>query len=210
MNILIIGSTGKTGRQLVKQSIEAGHDVTALARNPKRLEIYQPKLRIICGDVMKLESIEAAFIDQDAVLCALGHKRFFVKTNILSKGTENIVRAMQKYNVRRLLCITALGINDSKYRLGLYYTLFTIPFILYFYFKDKSKQETIITKSHLEWTIIRPAQFIPGRLRAKYKVGPNVGHYILTKLITRADVAHFMLKELKESSYLHQKPGISY
>ena len=210
MKILIIGSTGKLGQQIIKQSIEAGHQVTALARNPKKLEKFQDQIRICEGDVMIPDSLESAFIDQDAVICALGHKRFFIKTQTLSRGTANIIHTMNKFNVRRLICITALGINDSKYRLGLYYTLFTIPVILYFYFKDKAKQENIISESNLNWTIIRPAQFIPGRMRGKYKTGPKVGHYILTKLISRADVAHFVLHELKESSFMHQKPGIAY
>ncbi len=210
MKILIIGGTGKTGRHLIKQCLKKGHQVTALARKPDKLKYDDQNLQLIKGDVLKPESLEPAFKQQDAVLCALGHKRFFVKTNILSEGTKNIVRAMEHHGVRRLICITALGINDSKYRLGLYYTLFTIPLILYFYFKDKAHQESIITDSNLDWTIVRPAQFIPGRKTGRYKHGSKTGHFILTKLISRADVAHFMLQELTQERYLHQKPGISY
>ena len=210
MNILIIGATGKTGRQLIKQGLESGHEITALVRNPNKLRVQHPNLQFIQGDVLNPVSLEEAMTNQDAVLCALGHKRFFIKTNILSKGTANLIQTMTKHGVRRFICITALGINDSRYRLGLYYTLFTIPFILYFYFKDKSLQEKLIEKSDLEWTIIRPAQFIPGKKRGKYKHGLKVGHYLLTKLITRADVAHFMLKELTDPAYVYKKPGISY
>ncbi|MGI9546006.1 MAG: NAD(P)-dependent oxidoreductase [Flavobacteriaceae bacterium] len=210
MNILIIGATGKTGRQLVKQSLEKGYTVTALVRKPDKLKEQHPNLIIVQGDVLDPASIDHVMPNQDAVLCALGHKRFFLKTDILSKGTANIIHSMNTNGVRRLICITALGINDSRYRLGLYYTLFTIPFILYFYFRDKSRQERFIEESELDWTIIRPAQFIPGKKRSIYKHGHKVGHYILTKLITRADVAHFMLRELANPVYLNQKPGISY
>lgn len=210
MNILIIGGTGKTGRELIKQSLEKGYLVTALVRKPKKLRIRDSNLRVVQGNVLQPQSIEQAFKGQEAVLCALGHKRFFLKTQILSKGTTNIIQAMRNQGVKRIICITALGINDSKYRLGLYYTIFTIPIILYFYFKDKAKQESLLESSNLRWTIIRPAQFIPGKKRGIYKHGPEVGHYILTKLISRADVAHFMLEELQHSKYLHQKPGISY
>ena len=210
MKILIIGGSGKTGKQLVKQGLEAGHEVTVLLRKPHKLGMHDQRLIKIKGDVLKPETMDQAFKDQDAVLCSLGHKRFFIKTQILSKGTANIIRAMQKNGVKRIICITALGINDSRYKLGVYYTLFTIPFILYFYFKDKAKQERLIEQSSLDWTIVRPAQYIPGRKREKYKHGEKVGHYILTKLISRADVAHFMLNELHNSNYLHQKPGLSY
>lgn len=210
MNILLIGATGKTGRQILKQGLAEGHSITALVRNPDKLREKAPGLEIVKGDVMDPASLDKIMPGQDAVLCALGHKRFFAKTHILSKGTSNIIQSMTNSGVRRFICITALGINDSRFRLGLYYTLFTIPFILYFYFKDKSLQEKIIEESGLEWTIIRPAQFIPGKKRGRYKHGLNEGHYILTKLISRADVAHFMLRELADPIYMHQKPGISY
>lgn len=94
--------------------------------------------------------------DQDAVVSALGHKRFFYPTRILSRGTWNILRAMEAHGVQRLVCETSLGIGDSAGRMGLYYTLFTIPVILPFYFWDKAQQERIIAESDVEWVIVGP------------------------------------------------------
>ncbi len=210
MRLLIIGGSGKTGRELIKQSLEEGHIVTAILRKPQKLNIKHPNLKLIQGDVLDPSSISSVFKHQEAVLSVLGHKKFIIPSNILSKGTSNIIEAMKQGNIKRLICVTALGINDSKYKLGLYYTLFTIPFILYFYFKDKEKQEDMITASDLDWTIVRPGHFIFGRKTESYRHGHNLGHVILTKMISRADVAHFMLKELKENKYIHQKPGITY
>jgi putative NADH-flavin reductase len=158
--------------------------------------------------VLDLASVEEAVAGQDAVLSALGHKRFIIYTNILSEGTKNIVKAMEIHNVKRFICITSLGINDSRFKLGLYYTLFVIPVIVFFYFLDKGKQEKIIRNSKLDWTIIRPGQFTNGRLTGKYKHGENLGNYILTKMISRANVAHFMLSQLNDTSYLHKAVGV--
>ena len=210
MKILIIGGTGGTGRELIKQTLESGYQVTALVRNPNKIKIKNKNLSVIQGNVMNPKSLDAAVEKQDAVISALGHKRFFIKTKILSEGTRNIIKAMEKHHVKRLICITSLGINDSRFRLGLYYSLFVIPFILWFYFKDKEKQEEIIKESNLDWTIVRPAQLIDGKRREKYKYGQNLGDYIVTKMISRADVAHFILKELKENRHVHKTPGISY
>lgn len=210
MKLYIIGGTGKTGRQIIKQSLEQGHLVTALVRNPNKLKIDHPNLVIIKGNVLAPESFEDSIKGHDAVLSALGHKQFIIKTNILSEGTKNVIRAMNRNNVKRFICITSLGINDSVFKLGLYYSLFTIPFIVFFYFLDKSKQEKIIMSSDLDWTIIRPGQLTDGKKRSKYKHGPNVGHYILTKTISRADVAGFMLKQLHEPTYLRRIAGITY
>jgi putative NADH-flavin reductase len=209
MNLLIIGGTGKTGRELIKQGLEQGHLITVVVRNPKKIKIDHPNLRVLKGDVLIPESFENTFRDQDAVLSALGHKRFFIKTTILSRGTQNIINAMNKHKVKRLLCITSLGINDSRFKLGLYYTLFTIPIILFFYFMDKSKQENLIMNSELDWTIVRPGQLTNGKKRATYKLGSKVGSYILTKMISRADVAHFMLSELANGHFIRKAVGIA-
>jgi putative NADH-flavin reductase len=209
MKLYIIGGTGKTGRELIKQALEQGHTVTALVRNPKRLKITNPNLTFIKGNVLDLQSFDSSINGHDAVLSALGHKRFIIKTNILSEGTKNIITAMQEQNVKRFICITSLGINDSRFKLGLYYTLFTIPFILLFYFLDKSKQERIIFKSDLDWTIIRPGQLTNGKKRLKYQHGLNVGNYIITKMISRADVADFMIKQLTDKTYIRMTPGIT-
>lgn len=210
MKLLIIGGTGGTGKELVKQGLEEGHNITVLARKPEIVKIKHSNLRVVKGDVLDIASLDEAICGQEAVLSALGHKRFFIKTTILSTGTKNIITTMSKHKIRRFICITSLGINDSKFKLGLYYTLFVIPVILLFYFLDKSKQEKLIKESKLDWTIIRPGQLFNGKKRAQYKHGPKVGHYILTKIISRADVAHFMLKELKDSKYLCKTPGITY
>ncbi|QBA64035.1 NAD(P)-dependent oxidoreductase [Muriicola soli] len=210
MKLLIIGGTGKTGRQLIKQGLEQGHELTVLARAPDKLKVKHPKLHILRGDVLEPETMVESFQGQDAVLSALGHQRFFIKTTILSQGTANIITAMKNSGVNRLVCITSLGINDSRYRLGLYYTLFTVPLILYFYFRDKAKQEKLIMNSELNWTIVRPGQLFNGKKRTKYRIGFKVGHYILTKFVSRADVAHFMLREVQENNYLKKAVGITY
>lgn len=210
MNLLIIGGTGKTGRELIKQGLDQGHFITAMVRNPAKLRNDNPKLSVIKGNVLIPENLEIAVQGQDAVLSALGHKRFFIKTSILSKGTKNIISAMDKVNVKRFICITSLGIQDSKFRLGLYYTLFVIPVILFFYFRDKAKQERLIMKSKLDWTIVRPGQLTNGKKRTTYSHGPKVGSYILTNMISRKNVAHFMLNQVNEKNYLHKTPGIIY
>ncbi len=201
MNLAIIGGTGKTGKEILQQGLEAGHSITALVRKPKKVTIVHPNLTVIQGNVLNPEDLENIFQGKDAVLSALGHKRFLGPSHILSRGTENILHAMKTANVSRFICITSMGINDNKYRLGLYYTFFVIPFIVFFYFRDKSKQERLIKDSNINYTIVRPGQLTNGRKRLRYKQGVNLGSFIWTKMISRADVAHFMLGELCNSVY---------
>jgi len=147
---------------------------------------------------------------QEAVLSALGHKRFFYPTRILSAGTLNILRAMETHGVPRLVCETSLGIGDSAWRLGLYYTLFVIPVILPFYYWDKTRQERMIARSHVEWVIVRPGVLTNGARRGRSRHGRHVGSILWTVRISRADVADFMLSQLASDTYLRTAPGVCW
>jgi len=208
--VLIIGATGGTGRQLVSQALERGYAVTALVRDPSRLQVDHPQLTVIQGDVLDQGSVDVAMRGQEAVLSALGHKRFFYPTRILSEGTRNILRAMETHSVPRLVCATSLGIGDSAGRMGLYYTLFVIPVILPFYFWDKTRQERLIARTNLEWVIVRPGALTNGEKRGRYRHGRHVGSFLLTVRISRADVADFILNQLESDTYLRTAAGVCW
>ncbi|MEX0878281.1 MAG: SDR family oxidoreductase [Thermoanaerobaculia bacterium] len=210
MKLLVVGATGGTGRELVAQALAAGHDVTAFVRNPARLDERNERLTVARGDVLDFASVEPAVRGQDAVLCALGHKRWFYPNRILSEGTRNLMRAMEKHSVGRFVCETSLGIGDSWGRMGLYYTLFVGIFILPFYFFDKARQERVIRGSALDWVIVRPGALTNGPKRGVYRHGPAVGSWLWTVRISRADVADFMLKQATSDAYLRQSPGVSW
>lgn len=205
---MIVGGTGGTGRQLVTQALERGYAVTALVRDPSRIGSEHPQLTVLAGDVLDAAAVDAALRGQEAVLSALGHKQFFRPTRILSQGTQNILRGMATHGVRRFVCETSLGIGDSAGGLGLYYTLFIIPVILPFYYWDKTRQERSIATSDVEWTIVRPGVLTDGARRGRYRHGHNIGSFLWTVRISRADVAAFMLDQLESDAYLRAAPGV--
>jgi putative NADH-flavin reductase len=209
-HVLIVGATGGTGRQLVAQALERGLTVTALVRDPSRLTIAHPRLTVVRGNVLDAGSVTAAMPGQEAVLLALGHKRYFPPNRILSEGTRNVLRAMETHGVSRFVCETSLGIGDSAARLGVYYTFFTIPVILPFYYWDKTRQERIIAASQLEWVIVRPGLLTNGAKRGSYRHGRRIGSLFWTMRISRADVADFMLNQLESDTYLRTAPGVCW
>ena len=209
MRLVVIGATGGTGRQLVDHALERGHNVTAFARVPSKLAIRHERLTVVRGDVLDYASVESAVQNQDAVLSALGHKRWFFPTSILSAGTSNVIRAMESLGVKRFVCETSLGIADSRGRLGLFYTLFLVPILMGFYFRDKELQERYIKESSLEWIIVRPGALTNGSKRGTYRHG-QVGHWFWTVRISRADVAAFMLDQLGDTPYLRSSPGVCW
>ena len=208
--ILIIGATGGTGRQLVTQALERGYDVTAFVRNPSRLNIEHPQLTVIQGNVLDPDSVDAAMDGQDAVVSALGHKRFFYPNRILSEGTRSILKAMKTHGVPRLVCESSLGIGDSAGRMGIYFTFFTIPVVLPFYFWDKCRQERIIVESDTDWIIVRPGMLNNAARRGKFRHGPHIGSFLWTVRISRADVASFMLDQLTSDENLRTATGVAW
>lgn len=210
MRVLIVGATGGTGRELVRQALERGHAVTAFARRPEAVMHRHENLRVARGDVMDPASVAAAMAGQEAVLSALGHKRWFYPTRILSQGTANLLDAMAKQGVRRFVCETSLGVGESWWRLGLYYTLFVIPVILPLYYWDKNRQERIVRASAADWILVRPGALNNGRKRGVYRHGRHVGNPIWTVRISRADTADFMLNQLADDTYLRAAPGVAW
>jgi len=167
------------------------------------------RLNVVQGNVLDASSVDVAMRGQEAVLSALGHKRYFYPTRILSEGTRNVLRAMETHGVRRFVCMSSLGIGDSAGRLGLYYTFFVIPLILPLYFWDKTRQERTIAGSSLDWTIVRPGALTNGSKRGRVRHGARVGSFIWTVGVSRADVAEFMIDQLSVQTYLRMAVGVA-
>lgn len=207
--LLVVGATGGTGRELVTQALARGWEVTALARDPSRLDITHPNLAVACGDVMDPATLDGALQGCAAVACALGHKKFLGPSRILSAGTQNLIGAMRRQGATRLVAETSLGLGDSAGRMGLAYTLFTLPVVLPFYFADKARQERVIAGSDLEWVIVRPGSLTNRPARGCYRHGGAAGDWLATRSIARADVAAFMLDQITSSRHVRTAVGLS-
>ncbi|MDJ1169613.1 SDR family oxidoreductase [Roseofilum sp. BLCC_M154] len=210
MKLVIFGATGSVGQHVVKQSLEAGYSVTAFARNPNKLNIKHPNLRLFPGDVMDRGAVEQAVQGQDAVICTLGSGQKLTGT-VRSQGTRHILQAMKKTGVRRLICQTTLGVGDSWGSLDFYWKYIMFGLILRNVFADHERQEEDVLQSDLDWTIVRPGAFVEGDRTGDYRHGfPGTDRS--SKLqISRADVADFILKQVNDSNlYLHQTPSLSY
>jgi putative NADH-flavin reductase len=209
MKLLIVGSTGGTGLELVEQALEAGHLVTAFARRPVAVKIKHSNLKVNQGEILDYSSLEAAVEGQDAVLSALGVRQLG-KNTILSDGTRNLIQAMEKLGVKRLIVESSLGVGDSRGQLGPMHNWFVMPVLLRNVFADKETQESVIRASRLDWVIVRPAILTNGPRTGRYKAGFAPSNQSIKRTISRADTAEFMLKQLTDNTYLHKTPGLSY
>jgi putative NADH-flavin reductase len=208
MKLIIFGATGNTGRQIVKQALNEGHTVTAFARNPTKLIIKHSNLEIVKGDIMDVHAVEMAVRGHDAVLSAIGDGE--KRSTLRKDGTRNIMRAMSKTGVRRLISISTIGVRDTKTMLPALYKYLLVPFVLKHAFADHAKQEEYIEQSELDWIIVRPAALTNGPYTGIYQHGFSTNQRGLKLKISRADVAAFMLKQISDRKYIRKMPGLSY
>ena len=207
MKIIIFGATGSVGIEIVKQALEQGHEVTAFVRNPDKLEVKKSSnLQLFKGDIANAESVKKAIQNQEAVFCAIGDGKI---GKIRDVGTKNIVEAMEKANIKRLICQTTLGMGDSYNNLNFIWKHIMFGFLLKKAFQDHKLQEQHILNSNLNYTIVRPSAFTDGTVTNKYKKGFDGSFKKLNLKISRADVAYFMLELLNKDKNIREAISIS-
>lgn len=208
MKLAIFGATGKTGVPLVQQALEAGHSVVALVRVPTKLTIQHECLQVVQGDSMNAADVEKVTQGSDAVLSVLGQSKNS-PSDLQTVSISNIVAAMQKYHVRRLVSLTGAGVDapEDKPRFSNHLIKFALKTLSGHVLKDGQQHVNVIANSGLDWVIVRGPMLTEGPYTGKYRVGwvgVNTG-----ARIARANVADFMLKQVNDDTYLQHMPMIS-
>lgn len=209
MKVAIFGASGRTGCPLVEQALAAGHEVRVLVRDPSKFTESHGRLAVVRGDVLDAEAVDETIAGTAAVLSALGQTKTSPK-DVQTRGTENIVSAMERRGVRRLVSLTGAGVRDPRDEPKLVDRAITSllgwlqPDVL----EDGARHAEVIKRSDLEWVIVRGPRLTEGPRRGRYRVG-MVGKNSGTR-ISRADLAEFMLEQLSTNTHLRQMPVVSY
>ena len=208
MKIVIFGAAGATGHALVTQALAQGHHVTAFVRTPAKFDLKHTGVSVAQGNVADAPAVERALSGQDAALCALGAATPLKRDPALVRGVENIVHAMECGGPRRLIYLSFLGVRGGRWQLSFLGRYVVAPLILRNVVADHDAKESIITRSSLDWTIVRPPRLTNGPRTGAYRHGSDVKAASVVAMISRADVADFMLKQLDDRTYLHKAPAV--
>lgn len=208
MRITIFGATGKTGKILVEQALAAGHQVVAFARTPSKLEIQNPNLQIVQGDLSHRDAVARAIAGADAVISVLGPASNNAELAV-SSGTKNILAAMQQENVKRLILSTGAGVGDAADQPKAIDKLIVaaLKLVNKNVLQDMVTTVDMVRASDRDWTIVRVPMLTDDAPTGTLRVGA-VGKDIGTR-VGRADMAAFILKQLNDASYLRRAPAIS-
>lgn len=206
MRVLIIGASKGIGLGTTRQALDAGHDVRALARSATAIAVSNPSLEKMRGDALKTEDVEAALVGVDVVIQTLGVGLgdLFRPVHLFSDATRVLIAAMRSQVVKRLICVTGFGAGDSRASIS---CLQRLPFQIVFgrAYDDKSLQEQLIKESELDWTIARPRVLTNEPRTGRYRILSEASQW-RNRIISRADVAEFLVREVGDQTYIRKTP----
>lgn len=202
MKLTVFGATGGIGKLVWAQAILAGHEVTAVARRPEAITFEHERLHVVRGDVLDPSTLAQAVAGQDAIVSAIGTTERG-PTTLYSRGVSNIIRAMDEAHVRRLLVVSADGLEAGPevpfVRRML--TRYLVQRMFADSYADLRRMEQIVRASDVVWTIVRPPKLTDGPLTGRYQVGINT---VLKRAwtLSRADVADYLLRHIDDPASL--------
>jgi putative NADH-flavin reductase len=210
MKILVLGGTTGTGRETVANALERGHQVTAAARNPDKLDLKHPALRVVKGDVSDAASLQGAVAGSDAVIFAVGATFDGLKKNplLFSTGTRNTISVMKSSGVKRLVVLSSFGSGESRRWSGFVLNRILRPLLLHPYYDDHDRQEAVVRSEAqgLDWVIVEPSMLRNGPARKKYRIADSGGTVPVS--IRRADVADFLVTAAESDHYFGKAVAI--
>jgi putative NADH-flavin reductase len=215
MRIFLLGATGNTGNQVLKQLIAKGHSVKVLARNPARLSLPDrpatpAQITVVEGEVGQSDKLPTYLKDCDAVISALGTGLSNIITDIYSVGGRNILNAMRANGIRKLVTMTSASIDltDPSTDTFLMNRVIRPNYNKVYY--DQTRWETVLDETtDIDWICVRPPKLISKPFTGKYRVNLNhcpkggwqIGH---------ADLGDFMVRQLTSDEYVGRKVVVAY
>ncbi|MDT3438071.1 MULTISPECIES: NAD(P)-dependent oxidoreductase [unclassified Pseudofrankia] len=221
MKLAIFAATGGIGRHLLEQATAAGHEVTAVVRRPDALPPVPA--RVVAADLAAADptALATALAGADAVLSGLG-ARGKKDAGVAWRGTTAIASAMRASGVRRIVVVSAAPIGQvpspgrprpPRHDAGDgFFTRFLlspgIRTVLRAHYADLARMEEVLRDSDLDWTVVRPPRLTDGPLTTTYRTAldRNLRGGVA---VSRADVAHCMLRALDEPQTVEHTVGVA-
>ena len=203
MKVLVFGASGKTGREVVRQALARGYAVTAFVRETARLPLAHANLRLVTGEITNQKEIAHVISGQTAVISTLGVGQPLTHDQAVIEGVRAIARAAEHASVDRLLYLSFIGVHDSRDAAGFLLRQLAAT-LLRHEVADHEVKEAAIVESFVDWTIVRPPKLTNGRLTAAYRAGEDIRARSPLPMISRADVADFMLRQLTDAAFIRK------
>lgn len=214
MKILLLGATGRTGQQIIKEALIRGHKISAIARDPEKLKDYD--IEVTQGTPYDYQTVEKAMSGCEAIINTLNVSRksdnpwapLRAPKDMISKSAQNAVKAMEKTGIRRFVALSTIGAGRSWK---------TSPSILKFMvsvsnlkvaFQDHGKQEEILENSSLDYTICR-APMLSNELNDTGAIATREGEKPVNRVLNRNAAARYFLDIIENNIHIRETVSLS-
>ncbi|MFK4101299.1 NAD(P)-dependent oxidoreductase [Streptomyces sp. NPDC019531] len=210
MKLTVFGATGGIGQEIVRQGLAAGHEVTAVVRDPARLTVTGERLDVVRADLTDPEVLRPAVAGRDAVLSGLG-PRGRKDAGIAARLTRVMLAAIEAEQVRRVLVVSAAPVGPAPVDAGVVdrWMRGLVSAVLKDVYADLSEMEAELAAGATDWTAVRPPRLQDKPLTGVYRTVVG-GFPARGRFISRADVAHAMLGMVGDAGVVKQGVGVAY
>jgi cytochrome c553 len=211
--IVVIGATARSSTEIIWQALARGWRVTAVARDPTRIELRHERLAVLRGDVYDAASIEAALEGDEVVVSMVGPRvdptKEVESMDLFTRGTANVLAAMKRKGNRRLLVASSLGVEN---RLPTEKPAATDPGSMWLWnsrrlYADMKAMEDVVRASGIEYVIFRPGFLVEEPPRRDIRVSVDADSP-KGRMLTFADFAEFVLDQAAGRQYLGRTVGL--
>lgn len=214
MKILLLGSTGRTGKLVIEEAIRKGHKISAIARDPEKLKDYQ--IDIIQGTPYDFDTVEKALAGCEAVINTLNISRksdnpwagLVSPKDLISKSTSNAVSAMKEAGIMRYIALSTMGAGSSWKSTPIILKLIVSLSNLKYAFRDHGRQEEILKNSALDYTICR-APMLSAETNTTGAVAVSEGENPPKMMLSRNSAAEFFIKIIENKEHIREVVNFS-
>ena len=208
MLVTVFGATGGIGRHVVGEALRAGHAVRGVTRNRPGTDPAHERVAWVQGDLADTASIRGAVEGCDAVIWAVGAtSNTRDQVGLFEAATRELVSAMEQFGVRRLVALSGAGITLDEERKPLGGRLMSalVDVLARYVVEAKEVEYDLIKRSSLDWVLVRPPRVVPGETTGSYVAGDTLAG----RGVTQGDLAHFMVAQLIDDTYLRRAPYVA-
>lgn len=201
--IAVIGGTGKSGKYLLQNLLEKGYHIKLLLRNPENFTIKSPLIEIIKGDARDGQSVDTLIKDCNVVMSALSQP--VGEESIFSDAAKNITQSMSSHGIRRYIVIAGLNVDTPLDKKNIKVKQAT-DWMYQNYPKttiDRQIEYEILTKSDLDWTLVRLPLII--QTSESFKTETSLED-CKGENISATDLAEFLVSQIDDTTYVKRSP----
>jgi hypothetical protein len=204
VSMIVFGASGRTGIELIHQALFQGHHVTAFVRRHASLrDVLDPNLLVIEGDLNNLGQVRNAMRGRQVVISTLGVSKTLHHDPDVVKGIFTITQAMKEENIHRMIYLSVFLAN-ARPRQFSFFVDKILSRLIRKEIDDHEVKEKIVSDNVKVYTIVRATRLTNKPLTGNYHHGEMIAIRNLLPSVSRANVAHFILKQLEQGAYTNK------